>query len=305
MSELRFDGRVAIVTGAGRGIGRAYALLLAARGARVVVNDLGSSMSGRGADASPAGAVVEEIIDAGGTAVADGGDVATEAGAAALVDTAIERFDRIDVVINNAGIMRWIGLPDVDAATLERHLAVHLVGSFNVLRAAWPHFVDQGYGRIVNTTSSGVFGLPANLSYAAAKGGVIGLTRSIATAGAGLNIKANLIAPAANTRMAGQPEDVPAGDDDPMNPALVAPMVAFLAHESCPVTGEIYTAGAGRFGRLFLASTPGYLHDGASAPTAEDVAANWDAINDEAGYIVPADLMHWSATFTGHLKAES
>lgn len=298
--DLRFDGRVAVVTGAGRGIGRAYAHLLAARGAAVVVNDLGGSIGGNGSDDGPATAVVAEIEAAGGVGLADVHDVASVEGAEALIAAAVERFGRIDVLINNAGIMRWAGLPEADADHLARHLAVHVDGSFNTTRAAWPHMVEQGYGRIVMTTSSGIFGLPKNLAYATAKGGVIGMTRSLKLAGARHGIKVNLIAPAAFTRMAGQP----VSDDDPMvtgmSPDLVAPMAAFLAHEDCPVSGEIYTAGAGRFARLFIASTEGYLHT-AGTPTIEDVAAQWAAINDESSYSVPADLMSWSAAFTAHL----
>jgi NAD(P)-dependent dehydrogenase (short-subunit alcohol dehydrogenase family) len=156
--------------------------------------------------------------------------------------------------------------------------------------------VEQGYGRIVMTTSAGMFGLPTNLSYATAKGAVIGLTRSLTTAGAAHGIKVNLIAPAAFTRMAGQPSDEP----PQMSPELVAPMVAFLAHEACPVSGEIYAAGAGRFARIFIASTEGYVHSGPE-PTIEDVAEHWATINDETGYYVPADLTDWSAAFMAHL----
>jgi NAD(P)-dependent dehydrogenase (short-subunit alcohol dehydrogenase family) len=263
-----------------------------------VVNDLGGSIGGEGADTAPAGAVVAEIAAAGGTALANTDDIATEAGAQALVDAAVERFGRIDVLVNNAGIMRWARFPDVTAAELERHLAVHVGGSFLTARAAWPHMVEQGYGRIVMTASAGMFGLPNNTSYATAKGGVVGLTRSLSLAGARVGIKVNVIAPAAMTRMAGPgAED---GDDMGMPPQLVAPMVAFLAHEDCPVSGEIYAAGAGRFSRIFIASTPGWLQQGAE-PTVEDVAANWAAINDEAGYTVPTDLTDWSSTFTAHL----
>jgi NAD(P)-dependent dehydrogenase (short-subunit alcohol dehydrogenase family) len=179
---------------------------------------------------------------------------------------------------------------------------VHVAGTFGTIRAAWPHMVEQGYGRIVNTTSSGVFGLPQNLAYATAKGGVIGMTRSIATMGAAHGITLNLIAPAAMTRMAGRaPEPPDPSAPDPMAPELVAPMVALLAHEDCPVNGEIYTAGAGRFARLFIAATPGYLHTGGD-PTVEDVLAHWHEVNDESGYVVPADLMAWSAAFTEHLR---
>jgi NAD(P)-dependent dehydrogenase (short-subunit alcohol dehydrogenase family) len=297
VDQHSFEGRVAVVTGAGRGIGRAHALLLAARGARVVVNDLGGSIAGDGADAGPAAAVVDEIVAAGGTAVADTSDVSTVDGGRALVELAIDRFGRIDALVNNAGIVRWAGLPEADADNLEQHLAVHVGGSFNTTRAAWPHMVGQGYGRIVMTTSAGLFGLPDNLGYATAKGAVVGLARSLTTAGTEHGIKVNLIAPAAVTRMAGR---ATAAMTAQMSPDLVAPMVAFLAHEDCPVSGEIYAAGAGRFARIFLAQTEGYVHAW-SDPTIEDIAAHWTAINDEAGYTVPADLMGWSAEFTRHL----
>lgn len=302
MSEFGFEGRVAVVTGAGRGLGRAYARLLAERGAQVVVNDLGGSMEGDGADEGPAQKVVGEITAAGGTAVADTHDVATPEGGAAIVGAAVEHFGRIDVLVNNAGIIRWAGLPEADADNLERHLAVHLMGSFNTLRAAWPHFVGQRYGRVVLTTSSGMFGLPDNLGYAAAKAGTVGLARSAKLAGEPHGIKVNLIAPAAMTRMGGGPEEEPAEPavGGPYMPSdAVAPMVAYLAHEDCPVSGEIYTAGAGRFARLFLASTPGYVHRDGSAAV-EDVAKNWEAINDETGYYVPSDLMAWSGAFLRH-----
>ncbi|MFD3377502.1 MULTISPECIES: SDR family NAD(P)-dependent oxidoreductase [unclassified Streptomyces] len=306
MSDFRFDGRVAVVTGAGRGIGRAYARLLAERGAKVVVNDLGGSMEGVGADTGPAQSVVEEIVAAGGAAVADTNDVSTQAGGQAIVDSAIENFGGIDILVNNAGIIRWAGLPEVDAENLERHLAVHLVGSFNTMRAAWPHFVERQYGRVVLTTSSGMFGLDNNLSYASAKAGTVGLARSAKLAGEPHGIKVNLIAPAAMTRMGGgeQPDDAPSVPGQPYMPSdAVAPMVAYLAHESCPVNGEIYTAGAGRFARLFIASTEGYAHQDGRA-TVEDVAANWDTINDEKDYYVPSDLMAWSASFLKHQFAQ-
>ncbi len=295
MDTYDFYGRIAVVTGAARGIGAAHARLLAKRGASVVVNDLGGSMEGDGSDATPSAAVAQGIVADGGTAVADHHDVADPAGASALIAQTVDRFGRIDVLINNAGIIRWAAMPEVDEANLSAHLAVHVGGSFHTTHAAWPIMMDQGYGRIVMTTSAGLFGLPANLSYATAKGGVVGMTRSLSLAGADHDIKVNLIAPAAVTRMAG-----PGGDDDAMSPDLVAPMVGYLAHENCEVTGEIYAAGAGRFARIFLASSPGWV-DPLGSPSIEDVAAHWDEINDEAGYTVPRNLMQWSRSFTSHL----
>lgn len=301
MDELSFDGRVAVVTGAGRGIGRAHAMLLAARGASVVVNDLGSAMEGGGSDTGPAQSVVDEIIAAGGAAAADTHDVSSIDGGRAIIATAVEAFGRIDIVVNNAGIIDYAGLPDIELENLERHLAVHLLGSFNTMRAAWPYFVEQGYGRVVHTTSAGIFGMDNNLSYAAAKAGTVGMMRSAKLAGADHNILVNCIGPAALTRMAGGAPVGASGmpDDSVMPSAAVAPMVAYLAHESCPVSGEYYMAGAGRFARVFIASTQGYVADSAE-PSIEDVAANWSTINDEAGYYVPNDTMDWSGHFLAH-----
>lgn len=258
-----------------------------------MVNDLGGEVTGEGSDTAPADEVVRDIVEAGGSAVADHHDVADEQGASALVATALDRFGRIDVLVNNAGIMRWARLPEIALDDFERHLAVHLTGSFLTARAAWPHMVEQGYGRIVMTASAGVFGLPDNTSYAAAKGGVIGLTRSLALTGRKLGIRVNAVAPAAVTRMG-------AGDEEAMPPDLVAPLVGYLAHEECPVNGELYAAGTRRFSRIVLAATPGYVHSG-GAPSIEDVVAHWTQVNDTAGFEVPSDLMKWWGSFTSHL----
>jgi len=305
MSEYNFKGRVAVVTGAARGIGRGYADLLAARGASVVVNDFGGTKEGTGGDPEPARTAAAELVAAGGMAVPDTSDISTVAGGQAVIDTAVREFGRIDIVVNNAGNIRWGGPPDVDAANIQSHLDVHVLGSFNTTRAAWPHMAGQNYGRIVMTGSTGMFGLPDNLGYATAKAGLVGMTRSLTVAAGELDIKINVIAPNAWTRMGaraseGQPEAAQPAPPN-MEPELVAPMVAFLAHEACTVSGEIYVAGAGRFGRIFIAGNDGYVHTNPEPASIEDVAANWATINDETGYYVPASLMDWAGRFMSHL----
>ncbi|MFT4259384.1 SDR family NAD(P)-dependent oxidoreductase [Microbacterium sp.] len=307
--ELRFDGRVAVVTGAGRGLGRAHALLLASRGAKVVVNDFGGSKEGVGSDTGPANEVVQEIIDAGGEAVADTNSVASEEGCQALVETAVREFGRIDIVVNNAGISRWATFPEADAENLEITLDVHLRGTWNTTRAAWPHFAEQGYGRVITTASTGMLGLPNNLAYATAKGALIGFTRSLAVAAKPQGILVNCIAPNSVTRPSettGKGSIVAQNQMDEARAALmqtdrVSPMVAFLAHESCPVNGEILVAGANRFGRWFLGFTEGWLAEGDAVPTVEDVAAHWEQINDLDGFYVPSGLQDWSARFMSQL----
>src|SRR5580692_6701415 len=274
MSGLRLDGRVAAVTGAGRGIGRAYALLLGQLGAKVVVNDLGGSTLGTGGDAAPADEVVKQIEDAGGAAVANYGDVSTVEGGTSVIDTAIAEFGGIDIVVNNAGNMVWGGLPEATIETVEAHWAVHVRGSFNTLHAAWPHFLEKNYGRVVLTTSAGLFGLPDNLGYAVAKSSMIGLAKSLTVGRGTANIAVNCIAPNAVTRLGARTEAELAKQEamaPVMDPALVAPMVAYLAHESCDVSGEVYVAGAGRFARLFVGATQGYLHPGLSGAPAPQI----------------------------------
>jgi NAD(P)-dependent dehydrogenase (short-subunit alcohol dehydrogenase family) len=309
-SDFRFDGRVAVVTGAGRGLGRAHALLLAQRGAKVVVNDLGGTKEGEGSDAGPATDVVSEITAAGGIAVADTNNVGSEEGCHALVGTAVREFGRIDIVVNNAGISRFATFPDADAENLERTLDVHLRGTWHTTRAAWPHMVEQGYGRVITTTSTGMFGLADNLAYATAKGALIGFTRSLAVEAASHGIRVNCVAPNAITRpstSAAKPNITTTAMDEArlrvMQTSLVSPMVAYLAHEDCQVNGEILVAGAYRFARWFLAVTPGYRSTAEGDPTIEEIAGHWDQINDEAGYYVPATLQDWVSKFMAHLSA--
>jgi NAD(P)-dependent dehydrogenase (short-subunit alcohol dehydrogenase family) len=252
---LRFDGRVAVVTGAGRGLGREYARLLASRGAQVIVNDSGGGLTGEGADAGPAEQVVDEIRSEGGEAIACAESVATRDGGAAIVATALERYGRLDILIHNAGNVRRGSLTEMSHDDFDAVLDVHLRGAFNVLRPAFPVMCAAGYGRIVLTSSiGGLYGNHDVANYAAAKAGVIGLSNVAALEGAAEGVTCNVIVPAAVTRMA-------AGIDTsaypPMGPELVAPVVGWLAHESCSVTGEIFIAMAGRVARAVVAEGPG------------------------------------------------
>jgi NAD(P)-dependent dehydrogenase (short-subunit alcohol dehydrogenase family) len=282
---LRFDGRVAIVTGAGRGLGAAYAHALAARGARVVVNDLGGGLAGSGADPRPAESVAAEIIAAGGAAVANTASVIDTAGAESIVDAALEHFGGVDIVVNNAGILDPGGLPELTAAEVREHFEVHALGAFNVTRAAWPQLVARGYGRVVMTTSVGFYGGSFLVSYSTAKGATVSLARSLADAGAAHGITVNLLAPAADTRMVTDPDfrakcnlpplDPDAAVDPVRAPDRVVPMLLVLAHERCPVNGEILWAGLGRFARIVIAETPGIIDPTLSA---EGVLERWDEI---------------------------
>ena len=262
MDDLRFDVRVAVVTGAGRGIGRAYALLLAARGASVVVNDLGTSTAGDGSSTDIAADVVGEIEAGGGHAVGVNDSVATGKGAAAIVGATMDHFGRIDILINNAGnaIPRpFLELSDDDVRSL---LSTHFYGAFNMCRAAWRPMAAAGYGRIVNTVSAAMLGVPEWSAYGAAKGAVLGLTLNLAAEGKPLGIHVNATAPAAATRMlTDTTEALPQAAVDrmmaTMSPALVAPVAAYLAHESCALNGEIFTTSGGRVARITLSITPG------------------------------------------------
>lgn len=275
MTELRFDDRVAVITGAGRGLGRSYALLLASRGAKVVVNDTGASLTGDGTDAGPAEEVVGEIEAAGGKAVACAESVATAAGGQAIIATALTHFGRIDILVHNAGTVRRAALTDMSYDDFDAVLDVHLRGAFHVVRPVFPVMREARYGRIVLTSSiGGLYGNHDVANYAVAKAGVIGLSNVAALEGADDNVTCNVIVPAAVTRMA---ESLDTSTYPPMRPDQVAPVVGWLAHESCSITGEMLVAVAGRVARAAIAESAGVYR-----PTwrIEDVGDDLDVIRD-------------------------
>ena len=297
MADLGYDGKVAIITGAGGGLGRQHALLLAKRGALVVVNDLGGNIDGTGGDASAAQKVVDEIKAAGGEAVADHNSVATPEGGAAIVKTAVDTFGRVDIVINNAGILRDKSFHNMSPDLMNPVFDVHLKGAFHVTQPAWVLMREQGYGRIISTSSAaGIFGNFGQTNYGAAKLGLVGFTRVLAVEGAKYNIKANAIAPLALTRMT---EDLMGALADKLDPAQVSPIVAWLAHEDCPVTGQVYSVGGGRVANVFFGETQGYTKPGHSL---EDVRDNWEAIMSQKDYFVPQNLSEETAAFFNKLK---
>jgi len=274
-SELRFDGQVAVVTGGGRGLGRSYAMLLAARGAAVVVNDSGASLTGAGGDAGPAEDVAAEIRAAGGSAVACTASVATPEGGQRIIDTAVAEFGRIDVLVHNAGTVRRASLSSMTYDDFESVLDVHLRGAFHVVRPAFPLMQTAGYGRVVLTSSiGGLYGNHDVANYGVAKAGMVGLSNVVALEGAAHDIKCNVIVPSAVTRMA---EGIDVSKYPPMGPELVAPTVAWLSHESCSVTGEMLIAIAGRVARAAIVESPGVYRP---SWTIEEVAASIDAIRD-------------------------
>ncbi|WHO38978.1 SDR family NAD(P)-dependent oxidoreductase [Sphingobium sp. AP49] len=287
---LRFDDRVALITGAGRGLGRAYALLLAARGAKVVVNDPGVSMQGEGTDAGPAQSVVDEIRAAGGQAIASTDSVATPQGGQAMIDLARDHFGGIDILIHNAGIVRRGGLAELSYADFETVLDVHLRGAFHVVRAAFPHMCAANYGRIVLTGSiNGLYGNAGVVNYSVAKAGMIGLSNVAAIEGAAHGVKSNIILPGAVTRMA---EGLDTSAYPPMDPELVAPVVGYLAHQDCAVSGEMLIAMAGRVARAYTMETVGVFQPDW---TIEQIADRLEGIRD------PQDALLFPPVPTGHL----
>ncbi len=282
-----FADRVALVTGAGGGLGRQHAVFLARRGAAVVVNDLGGDVHGAGASAGAADQVVDQIRADGGVAVADHGSVSDPDDAAAMVQRAIDEFGRIDIVVNNAGILRDKSFANMTLDDVGAVLDVHLRGAFHVTRPAFAHMKDQGYGRIVMTSSgSGIMGNFGQANYGAAKMGLVGLMNVLKIEGAKYNIRVNAIAPIARTRMT---EDIFGDAVAYFDPEYVAPAVAYLASEECVVNGEIWSVGGGSISRFFIGLTQGYfkhpIHEGPL--TVDDVAAHLEDIRDEDGYVVP------------------
>ena len=282
MADIGYDGQVAIITGSGGGLGREHALELSRRGARVVINDLGGSVSGEGHEEGPAHKTAQEINDLGGEAVADTNSVATPEGGAAIVQTAVDAFGTVDIVINNAGILRDKTFHNMTPELLNPVIDVHLKGAFYVTQPAYVIMREKGYGRIVNTSSnSGILGNFGQSNYGAAKMGLVGFTRVLANEGRKHNIKCNAIAPVAKTRMT---EELLGTFGDALDPKLVTPVVAWLASADVDVTGEVYSVAGGVVSRFFIGLTPGYYN---ANLTVEDVRDNWDEIRNEDGYIVP------------------
>jgi len=293
MSELDFKGRVAIVTGAGgsANLGRAHAHLLASRGAKVVVNDLGVGPNGRSTHPADAHAVAAEINAAGGEAIANTDSVAEEESAKALVQAALDRWGRIDILVNNAGVGLVAGYEVVTSRDIERTLDVHLMGAIWTCRAAWPHMIAAGYGRIVNTVSGAMFGMDGTTIYGAAKFGIYGLTRNLAVEGATRGIKVNALSPGAATNSMGhglvfQDPAVAKMFVERYPPTLVSPAMGYLAHESCAVTGALVHAGGGEVSARLIGATKGIRK---SDLTMEDIRDNLAAIFDPAGMSMVGD----------------
>lgn len=294
---IDFTGQAVIVTGAGRGLGRLYALDVAKRGAAVVVNDIGSTMRGDGVDAAVADSVVDEIIAAGGRAVASHDSVDTPAGGAAIVDTAVTAFGRLDAVVSNAGIFGSVAFEDLSHDDWTRMLRVHLDGGFHLAQPAYRVMKANGGGRFVFISSSaGVFGQPMEAHYAAAKTGLIGLTNVIAVEGEAHGILANAVLPTGFSRMVTET----VGDEKflaesgfmrAIRPELVVPLVVFLASRACTFTHRNYSACAGRYARAFVGLSDGWLADTDTEPAAEDIAEHLEQISATEKFIVPTSIV--------------
>ena len=300
MSEIRFDGRVAVITGGGGGLGKTYALEFARRGASVVINDLGGSADGRGGSSSMADATVKEIIEAGGKAVANYDSVATPEGGKAIIQTALDNFGKVDILVNNAGILRDKSFLKLEPQDLEAVLAVHLKGAFYVSQPAFASMKENGYGRIVMASSgAGIFGNFGQSNYGAAKMGLVGLMNVLAVEGAKNNIKVNTIAPIAKTRLT---EQLLGGLAAALDPEFVTPLVTYLCSEKCELTHEIFDVGGGRYARIFIGLTKGWLTPKGKKPTADDIFDQIDVIRDTQSYIVPQSIAEETGAIAEALK---
>ena len=287
MPDVRFDGRVVIITGAGGGLGRSHALELARRGAHILVNDPGSAVDGSGSSTFAADRVVEEITALGGTAAPNRDSVATSEGGQAIVQAALDAFGRVDVLVNNAGILRDKAFHHMDAAMIDAVIDVHLKGALFVSQPAFRVMREQGYGRIVNTSSaSGLFGNFGQANYGAAKAGLAGLTRVLAIEGEGHGIKVNAIAPVASTRMT---QDLLGDLLSKVAPESVSPLVAFLAHEHCPVSGHVYSVAGGRIARIVVVETHGVVLSENTPEAIRDHLSRIDEL-DGSDYHQPSSL---------------
>jgi NAD(P)-dependent dehydrogenase (short-subunit alcohol dehydrogenase family) len=288
MNEIRYDDRVAVITGAGGGLGKTYALLLGARGAKVVVNDLGGSADGTGAGSSMADEVVKEITEAGGTAVANYDSVATPEGGAAIIQTALDNFGKCDILINNAGILRDKSFLKLEPENLEIVLDVHLKGAFYVTQPAFKAMKEHNYGRIVMASSgAGIFGNFGQSNYGAAKMGLVGLCNVLAVEGAKNNIKCNAIAPIAKTRLT---ESLLGPLADKLAPEYVTPLVAYLVSEQCELSHEIFDVGGGRYARIFVGMGPGWVAPKGGAPSVEELAANFEQVRNTDSFTIPQSI---------------
>lgn len=301
MSDIKFDGRVAVITGAGGGLGKTYALDLASRGASIVVNDLGGAADGTGGGSSMADATVKEINEAGGKAVANYDSVATPEGGKAIIQTALDNFGKVDILINNAGILRDKSFLKLEPKDLEAVIDVHLKGAFFVTQPAFASMKENGFGRIVMASSgAGIFGNFGQSNYGAAKMGLVGLMNVLAVEGAKYDIKVNTIAPIAKTRLT---EDLLGPVADALDPNFVTPLVTYLSSEKCELTHEIFDVGGGKYSRVFIGLAKGWVSPGGKVPSAEDIFDHIDVIRDQDGYIVPESIADETKAVIEALKA--
>ena len=302
MSEIRYDGRVAVITGAGGGLGKTYAQVLAARGASVVVNDLGGASDGTGGGTSMADQTAKEINEAGGKAVANYDSVATPEGGAGIIQSAVDNFGKVDIVINNAGILRDKSFAKLEPQHLEAVIDVHLKGAFYVTQPAFRVMKENNYGRIVFASSgAGIFGNFGQSNYGAAKMGLVGLSNVLAVEGAKSNIKCDVIAPIAKTRLT---EQLLGGMADALDPSFVTPLVAYLCSEDCELTHEVFDVGGGRYARIFVGLGKGWTTGKGKIPSVEDIADNMDAIRDTDGYTIPDSIAGEMQAIAESLKAQ-